>query len=173
MNYDAYMLLWQNTFLQVKHIEYINKAEVRISKVLTYSTFLIVTAGDAQVVIDEQPYHVQRFTIFHIGKSQCLQITAQHRVSYFLIGYKGSVMYRDAFYSIYKYNTNLFKHAFLVYLRTQSSFTTFFRICIVNGILALFKSIYQLKLRCMSLFILYFMKWLMDKALHMKWIKLK
>lgn len=97
MNYDAYMLLWQNTFLQVKHIEYINKAEVRISKVLTSSTFLIVTAGDVQVVIDEQPYHVQRFTIFHIGKSQCLQITAQHRVSYFLIGYKGSVMYRDAF----------------------------------------------------------------------------
>lgn len=97
MNYDAYMLLWQNAFIQLKHIEYINKAEVQISKVLTYSTFLIVTAGDAQVVIDEQPYHVQRFSIFHIGKSQRLQITAQHSVSYFLISYKGNVMYRDAF----------------------------------------------------------------------------
>ncbi len=97
MNYDAYMLLWQNAFIQLKQIDYINKSDVHVSKVLTYSSFLIVTAGGAQIVIDDQPYHVQRFSIFHIGKSQCLQITAQQSVSYFLISYKGDVMYKDAF----------------------------------------------------------------------------
>ena len=97
MNYDAYMLLWQNAYVQMKHINYINKSKVQVSKVLTNSSFLIITAGEAQIVIDEQPYYVQRFSIFHIGKSQCLQINAQHSVSYFLIRYEGDVIYKDAF----------------------------------------------------------------------------
>lgn len=64
MNYDAYMLLWQNAFIQLKQIDYINKSDIHVSKVLTYSSFLIVTAGGAQIVIDDQSYHVQRFSIF-------------------------------------------------------------------------------------------------------------
>ena len=97
MNYDAYMLLWQNAFIQLKQIDYINKSDIHVSKVLTYSSFLIVTAGGAQIVIDDQSYHVQRFSIFHLGKSQSLHIRAQQSVSYFLISYKGDVMYKDAF----------------------------------------------------------------------------
>ncbi len=97
MNYDAYMLLWQNAFIQLKQIDYINKSDVHVSKVLTYSSFLIVTEGGAQIVIDDQSHHVQRFSIFHLGKSQCLHIRAQQSVSYFLISYKGDVMYKDAF----------------------------------------------------------------------------
>ena len=97
MNYDAYMLLWQNAYIQLKHIDYINKSDIQVSKVLTDSSFLIVTAGEAQIIIDEQPYHVKRFSIFHIGKSQYLQITAQYSFSYFLIRYEGDVMYKDAF----------------------------------------------------------------------------
>lgn len=97
MNYDAYMLLWQNAFIQLKQIDYINKSDIHVSKVLTYSSFLIVTAGEAQIVIDDQSYRVQRFSIFHIGKSQCLHIRVQQSVSYFLISYKGDVMYKDAF----------------------------------------------------------------------------
>lgn len=69
MKYDAYMLLWQNAFVQVKHIDYINKSDVQVSKLLTYSTLLIITTGEVQIVIDKRTYYVQRFTIFHIGKS--------------------------------------------------------------------------------------------------------
>lgn len=97
INYDAYMLLWQNAFIQLKQIDYINKSDIHVSKVLTYSSFLIVTAGGAQIVIDDQSYHVQRFSIFHLGKSQSLHIRAQQSVSYFLISYKGDVMYKDVF----------------------------------------------------------------------------
>jgi iron complex transport system substrate-binding protein len=97
MNYDAYMLLWQNAYIQLKQIDYVSNTNVRMTKVLKNSAFLVMTAGDAEIVINEQPYHVQRFSIFHIGKSQSLHITAQKSISYFLIFYKGDVMYKDAF----------------------------------------------------------------------------
>jgi len=82
MNYDAYMLLWQNANIQLKQIDYISNTDVRMTKVLKNSAFLIMTAGDAEIIIDEQPYHVQRFSIFHIGKSKFLHITAPTSISY-------------------------------------------------------------------------------------------
>ncbi|MED3800467.1 helix-turn-helix domain-containing protein [Lysinibacillus xylanilyticus] len=97
MNYDAYMLLWQNAYIQLKQVDYVSNTAVRMVKVLKTSTFLVVTAGDAKIIIDEQPYHVQHCSIFHIGKSQSLHITAPNSISYFLISYKGDVIYKDAF----------------------------------------------------------------------------
>ncbi|MFC9540994.1 AraC family transcriptional regulator [Lysinibacillus sp. NPDC056959] len=97
MNYDAYMLLWQNANIQLKQIDYVINTDVRMTKVLKNSTFLVITAGAAEIVIDEQPYHVQHFSIFHIGKSKSFHITAPNSISYFLISYKGDVIYKDAF----------------------------------------------------------------------------
>ena len=34
MNYDAYMLLWQNANIQLKQIDYISNTDVRMTKVL-------------------------------------------------------------------------------------------------------------------------------------------
>ena len=51
MNYDAYMLLWQNAYVQMKHINYVNKSKVQISKIVTNSSFLIITAGEAQTAL--------------------------------------------------------------------------------------------------------------------------
>jgi len=97
MNYEAYMLLWQNAYIKLKQIDYVQNTPVRMTKVMKYSTLLIITEGAAEIMIDDQPYFVQRFTIFHIGKSQSLHITAQDKLSYYLIYYRGDIVYTDAF----------------------------------------------------------------------------
>ncbi|MGE7110662.1 AraC family transcriptional regulator [Lysinibacillus sp. NPDC047702] len=96
MNYEAYMLLWQNAYIKLKQIDYVQNTSVRTTKVLKYSTLLIITEGAAEILIDDQPYFVQSFTIFHIGKSQSLHITAD-KLSYYLIYYRGDIVYSDTF----------------------------------------------------------------------------
>jgi iron complex transport system substrate-binding protein len=97
MNYDAYMLLWENAHIKVKHIEYVFNNAVQKKEVMNYSSLLIITVGEAEIVIGDNPYHVQRFSIFHIGKSQTLHIKSKKPLNYFLIHYKGDVIYADAF----------------------------------------------------------------------------
>lgn len=96
MNYEAYLLLWQNAYIKLKQIDYVQNTPVQMTKVLKYSTLLIITEGAAEIMIDDQPYFVQRFTIFHIGKSQSLHISAD-KLSYYLIHYRGDIVYSDTF----------------------------------------------------------------------------
>lgn len=97
MNYNAHLLLWENAHINIKHIECVANTSVQKKEVMKYSSLLIITVGEADIIIGEQPYHVQRFSIFHIGKSQTLHIKSQNPINYFLIHYKGDVIYTDAF----------------------------------------------------------------------------
>ena len=74
MNYEAFMLLWENTYIKLKQFDYVNKADIQIDTRVNHSTLLVITAGEAEVLIGDQPYQVQSFSIFHIGKFQTLHI---------------------------------------------------------------------------------------------------
>lgn len=93
MNYDAHMLLWENAHIKVKHIECVVNTSVQKKEVMKYSSLLIITVGEADIIIGDRPYQVQRFSIFHIGKSQTLHIQSHKPMNYFLIHYKGEVLY--------------------------------------------------------------------------------
>jgi len=97
MNYDAHMLLWENAHIKVKHIECVVNTSVQKNEVMKYSSLLIITVGEADIIIGDRPYQVQRFSIFHIGKSQTLHIQPHKPMNYFLIHYKGEVLYTDTF----------------------------------------------------------------------------
>ncbi|MEG0258638.1 MAG: AraC family transcriptional regulator [Lysinibacillus sp.] len=97
MNYEAHMLLWEHTYVKLKKIERGNNAKIQIDKIMKHSTLLIITAGEAEIVIGEHPYQVQSFSIFHIGKAQTLHIKAKGPIHYFMIHYKGDVIYTDTF----------------------------------------------------------------------------
>ena len=111
MNYEAYMLLWQNAYIKLKQIDYVQNTPVRMTKVLKYSTLLIITEGAAEIMIDDQPYFVQHFTIFHIGKSQSLYISAD-KLSYYLIYYRGDIVYSDTFMQHLQMQYQLFQTIF-------------------------------------------------------------
>lgn len=97
MNYEAHMLLWENTYVKLKQIERENNTNIQIDKLMKHSTLLVITAGEAEILIGDQPYQVQRFSIFHIGKAQTLHIKAKGPIHYFMIHYKGDVIYTDTF----------------------------------------------------------------------------
>ncbi|QDQ01254.1 helix-turn-helix domain-containing protein [Lysinibacillus fusiformis] len=113
MNYEAYMLLWENTYIKLKQFDYINNADIRIITTVNHSTLLVITEGEAEVLIGDQLYLVQRFSIFHIGKSQSLHIKAKDSISYYMIHYKGDVIYADAF----------LQHLYMQFQPFQTDFT--------------------------------------------------
>ncbi|MET4560565.1 iron complex transport system substrate-binding protein [Lysinibacillus parviboronicapiens] len=113
MNYEAFMLLWENTYIKLKQFDYVNKADIQIDTRVNHSTLLVITAGEAEVLIGDQPYQVQSFSIFHIGKFQTLHINGKDTISYYLIHYKGDVMYADAF----------LQHLYMQYQPFQTNFT--------------------------------------------------
>ena len=60
MNYAAYMLLWEKAHIQVKHIECVCNNAVYKKEVMEYSSLLIITAGEADIVIGgNKPYFEQ------------------------------------------------------------------------------------------------------------------
>ncbi|MGE7092648.1 helix-turn-helix domain-containing protein [Lysinibacillus sp. NPDC048646] len=113
MNYEAYMLLWENTYIKLKQFEYINNTDIQINTIVNHSTLLVITEGEAEVLIGDQPYLIQRFSIFHIGKSQSLNIKAKDSISYYMMHYKGDVIYADAF----------LQHLYMQFQPFQTDFT--------------------------------------------------
>ncbi|MFY0518337.1 helix-turn-helix domain-containing protein [Lysinibacillus sp. UGB7] len=113
MNYDAYMLLWENTYIKLKQFDYVDKTDLQIDRRVNLSTLLVITEGEAEVLIGDQPYQVQRFSIFHIGKSQSLHIKVKESISYYMIHYRGDVIYADAF----------LQHLHMQYQPFQTDFT--------------------------------------------------
>lgn len=97
MNYETYMLLWENTYIKVKEIEYKHQTKATIKQTMKHSAILIITGGKVDLCIGQAPYHVQHFSIFHIGKSELLHIKAWEKYSYYIIYYKGDVIYFDPF----------------------------------------------------------------------------
>ncbi|MGN4126739.1 helix-turn-helix domain-containing protein [Lysinibacillus sphaericus] len=113
MNYEAYMLLWENTYIKLKQFDYVDKTDLQIDRRVNHSTLLVITEGEAEVLIGDQPYQVQRFSIFHIGKSQSLHIKVKESISYYMIHYRGDVIYADAF----------LQHLHMQYQPFQTDFT--------------------------------------------------
>ncbi|MGE6513647.1 helix-turn-helix domain-containing protein [Lysinibacillus sphaericus] len=113
MNYEAYMLLWENTYIKLKQFDYVDKTDLRIDRRVNHSTLLVITEGEAEVLIGDQPFQVQRFSIFHIGKSQSLHIKVKESISYYMIHYKGDVIYADSF----------LQHLHMQYQPFQTDFT--------------------------------------------------
>ncbi|EON74000.1 AraC family transcriptional regulator [Lysinibacillus sphaericus] len=113
MNYEAYMLLWENTYIKLKQFDYVDKTDLRIDRRVNHSTLLVITEGEAEVLIGDQPYQVQHFSIFHIGKSQSLHIKVKESISYYMIHYKGDVIYADSF----------LQHLHMQYQPFQTDFT--------------------------------------------------
>ncbi|WP_107839918.1 AraC family transcriptional regulator [Metasolibacillus meyeri] len=97
MNYEAYTLLWENTYAKVKKMEYKHHTTTAIKQTMKHSAFLIITEGEVDLLIGQQPYRVQQFSIFHVGKSELLQVKTAKSFSYYMIYYKGDVLYVDAF----------------------------------------------------------------------------
>lgn len=97
MNYETHMLLWENTHVRLKKIEYVYDTKRMIEEKMEHSTLLIVIEGVVDLVIGKKPYRVQRFSVFHIGKSQSLSIKAKGNFSYYMIHYRGDIIYVDPF----------------------------------------------------------------------------
>lgn len=113
MNYEAHMLLWENTYVKLKQIEHENNTNMQVDRLMKHSTILVITTGEAEILIGNQPYQVQRFSIFHIGKSQTLHIKAKGTINYFMISYKGDVIYTDTY----------MQHLFMQYQPFQTNFS--------------------------------------------------
>lgn len=97
MNYEAHMLLWENTYAQVKQLTYYHKTTMPLELVLEHSAILIIIEGDIDLWVDETPYHVDHFSIFHIGMSDFLSIKCKCPSSYYLLYYQADIIYTDTF----------------------------------------------------------------------------
>ncbi|WPK12536.1 helix-turn-helix domain-containing protein [Lysinibacillus louembei] len=122
MDYKTHMLLWENAYVKIKKMEYVSNSVKASKRIMPHSAFLIIVKGEMELCIGQIPYHITRFSIFHIGKSEQLQYKAASTVSYYMIYYQGDVMYVDA----------LLQH---LYIKCRPFHTTFS--CIPNNPVAI------------------------------------
>ncbi|WP_342557990.1 AraC family transcriptional regulator [Metasolibacillus sp. FSL K6-0083] len=97
MNYEAHMLLWENTYAKIKKIDYAYQTNATIQQVMPYSALLVIVGGNVDLCLGQTPYHIQNFSIFHVGKSEFLDMKTTESYSYYMIYYQGDVIYLDAF----------------------------------------------------------------------------